>query len=60
MLSKGIQFGEVEERITELTAFEQRYLQVEMALARRPGRKGIPSRGNSDCKAPEAGVCSPV
>ena len=60
MLGKGIQLGEVKERITELIAFEQRYLKVEMVLAMRPGRKSIPSRGNNNFKAPEVEVCSPV
>lgn len=59
MLGKGIQFGEVKERTTELIPSEQRYLKVEMVLAMRPGRKSIPSRGHSNCKAPEAEVCSP-
>ena len=36
MLEKGIQFGEVMERIIELMAFEQRYLKAVTVLAMGP------------------------
>lgn len=51
MLGKGIQFGEVRERISELMAFEQRYLKAVTV------GKSILSRKNSNFTAPEVGEC---
>lgn len=54
MLGKGIWFGEVRERISELMAFEQRYLKAVTVLTMG---KSILSRRNNNFKAPEVGEC---
>lgn len=54
MLGKGIQFGEVMERIIVLMAFEHRYLKAVTVVTMG---KSIPNRGNSNYKVPEVGEC---